>query len=201
MLGERWVRAVRWSVEKDRGTGFGEWRELHAGIWCRGVRRPVTSDCGVGLGTVWTSVVVEIPVVVRIRGPGTGRGPKVKTAVGGPHVVQADPVEADSLDTVPVYTSRAAVVLALARSLNLATYGNPDAADLAASYTYGFANNHGFVDGNKRTAWVVARLFLADNGQRLDFDPVDAIRVMEDVAGGRIGEADLAGWFRRYLKV
>ena len=90
---------------------------------------------------------------------------------------------------------------ALARSLNLATYGNPDAADLAASYTYGFANNHGFVDGNKRTAWVVARLFLADNGQRLDFDPVDAIRVMEDVAGGRIGEADLAGWFRRYLKV
>ena len=89
---------------------------------------------------------------------------------------------------------------ALARPLNLAVYGNPDAADLAAAYAYGLANNHGFVDGNKRTAWVVARLFLADNGQRLAFDPVDAIRAMEDVAGVRIGEADLAGWFRRHLK-
>ena len=90
---------------------------------------------------------------------------------------------------------------ALARPLNLAVYGSPDAADLAAAYAYGLANNHGFVDGNKRTAWVAARLFLADNGQRLDFDPMDAVRVMEDVAGGRIREADLAGWFRRHLKV
>lgn len=89
---------------------------------------------------------------------------------------------------------------ALARPLNLAAYGDPDAADLAASYAYGLANNHGFVDGNKRTAWVTARLFLADNGQRLHFDPVNAIRVMEDVAGGRIREADLAGWFRQHLQ-
>ena len=93
-----------------------------------------------------------------------------------------------------------AIESALARPLNLAAYGNPDAADLAAAYGYGLASNHGFLDGNKRTAWVTARLFLADNGQRLEFDPVDAIRTMEDVAGGRIGEADLAGWFRRHLK-
>ena len=77
---------------------------------------------------------------------------------------------------------------------------NPDAADLAAAYAYGLANNHGFLDGNKRTAWVTARLFLADNGQRLEFDPLDAIRVVDDVAGGRIREADLTGWFRRHLK-
>ena len=89
---------------------------------------------------------------------------------------------------------------ALARPLNLAAYGSPDIADLAAAYAYGLANNHGFIDGNKRTAWVTARLFLADNGQRLQFDPLDAIRMMEDVAGGRIREADLAGWFRRHLK-
>lgn len=93
-----------------------------------------------------------------------------------------------------------AVESALARPLNLAAYGNPDVADLAAAYAYGLANNHGFIDGNKRTAWVVARLFLADNGQRLEFDPLDAIRTMEDVAGGRIREADLAGWFRRALE-
>ena len=95
---------------------------------------------------------------------------------------------------------RNAIESALARPLNLAAYGNPDAADLAAAYAYGLANNHGFLDGNKRTAWVAARLFLADNGQRLEFDPLDAIRIMEDVAGGRIREADLAGWFRRHLK-
>ena len=95
---------------------------------------------------------------------------------------------------------RNAIESALARPLNLAAYGNPDAADLAAAYAYGLAGNHGFVDGNKRTAWVTARLFLADNGQRLEFDPLDAIRVVEDVAAGRIGEAVLAGWFRRHLK-
>ena len=93
-----------------------------------------------------------------------------------------------------------AIESALARPLNLAAYGSPDVADLAAAYAYGLANNHGFIDGNKRTAWVTARLFLADNDQRLEFDPLDAIRTMEDVAGGRIREAELAGWFRRHLK-
>ena len=73
---------------------------------------------------------------------------------------------------------------ALARPLNLAAYGNPDAADLAAASAYGLASNHGFLDGNKRTAWVTARLFLADNGQRLEFYPLDTIRVVEDVAAG-----------------
>lgn len=85
---------------------------------------------------------------------------------------------------------------ALARPANLARYGNPDAADLAAAYAYGIAKNHGFLDGNKRTAWVTARLFLADNGRRLEFDPADAIRTMEHIASGRIGEAELAAWFR-----
>ena len=95
---------------------------------------------------------------------------------------------------------RNAIESALARPLNLAAYGDPDAADLAAAYACGLAGNHGFVDGNKRTAWVVARLFLADSGQRIKFDPLDAIRTMEDVASGRIRENELAGWFRRHLK-
>ena len=93
-----------------------------------------------------------------------------------------------------------AIESALARPLDLAAYGSPDVADLAAAYACGLANNHGFIDANKRTAWVTARLFLADNGQRLEFDPLDAIRTMEDVAGGRTREADLAVWFRRGLK-
>lgn len=92
-----------------------------------------------------------------------------------------------------------AVESALARPLSLAAYGDPDVADLAAAYAYGLARNHGFADGNKRTAWVIARLFLADNGQRLQFEAQDAIRTMEQAAGGNLSESDLADWFRQRL--
>lgn len=92
-----------------------------------------------------------------------------------------------------------AVQSALARPRNLAAYGEPDAADLAAAYAYGLAKNHGFADGNKRTAWVVARLFLADNGHRLAFDKADAVRTVEAVAAGNLTEQDLAAWFRAGL--
>lgn len=89
---------------------------------------------------------------------------------------------------------------ALARPVNAANYGAPDAADLAATYACGIAKNHGFVDGNKRTAWIAARLFLADNGYRLSFDPLDAIRIIERVAGGAVTQTELAGWFRDRLE-
>jgi death-on-curing protein len=88
---------------------------------------------------------------------------------------------------------------ALSRAVNAANYGAPAAADLAAAYAYGLARNHGFVDGNKRTAWIAARLFMADNGSRLSFDPADAVRVMEGVAGGTVTETELAGWLRDRL--
>jgi hypothetical protein len=67
---------------------------------------------------------------------------------------------------------------------------------LADAYACGLARNHGFADGKKRTAWVLARLFLMDNGARLRFDPVDAVRTMQAVAAGTRTESDLAGWFR-----
>lgn len=92
-----------------------------------------------------------------------------------------------------------AIESALARPVNLAAYGTPDTAALTAAYIYGLAMNHGFVDGNKRVAWVTGRLFLADNGYRLAFDPLDAIQVVEGVASGRSGETDLAEWFRSRL--
>ena len=57
----------------------------------------------------------------------------------------------------------------------------------------------GFADGNKRTAWVIARLFLADNGFRLVFDPRDAVMTMEAVAAGGLEESALAAWFRRLI--
>ena len=89
---------------------------------------------------------------------------------------------------------------ALARPLNLASYEDPDAAALAAAYAWGLARNHGFIDGNKRTAWVAARLFLADNGRNFEFEPLEAVRIMEGVAAGRIDEAALADWFRSRLE-
>jgi death on curing protein len=91
------------------------------------------------------------------------------------------------------------VEAALARPQNLAAYGEPDVADLAAAYAYGLVRNHGFMDGNKRTAWVIARLFLADNGYRPRFDPAEAVRMMEGLAAGTLEESQLAEWFRSRL--
>lgn len=94
-----------------------------------------------------------------------------------------------------------AIHAAVARPKQLDACGEPapDAAALAAAYAFGLARNHGFCDGNKRTAWVVARIFLADNGYRLRFDEVDAIRTMNAVGAGTIGEMQLADWFRQRL--
>ena len=89
-----------------------------------------------------------------------------------------------------------AVESALARPVNLAGYGDPDWAGLAAAYAFGLVMNHGFSDGNKPTAWVTARLFLELNGVGMEFEALDAVRVMERVAAGEVGERELALWFR-----
>ena len=88
---------------------------------------------------------------------------------------------------------------ALARPLNQWTYGEDDLCALAAAYAYGIARNHLFTDGNKRTAWVFARLFLMLNGQSLSFTPRMAIDVVLALAAGELGEDELADWFRQHL--
>ncbi|MEA2744602.1 MAG: death on curing protein [Acetobacteraceae bacterium] len=85
---------------------------------------------------------------------------------------------------------------ALARPRNLAAYGDPDAAELAAAYAYGIAKNHGFVDGNKRTGWVIARLFLADNGYTVSFDRAEMVRTMVSLMAGTIDETAMTEWLR-----
>jgi death-on-curing protein len=89
---------------------------------------------------------------------------------------------------------------ALARPRNLAAYGNPDAADLAAAYAFGLARNHGFLDGNKRTAWVAARVFISDNGFSLLFDQIEGYRLMMSAAEGSKDEASVADWFRARIR-
>ena len=88
---------------------------------------------------------------------------------------------------------------ALARPVNRWNYGDVDPASLAAAYAYGVARNHPFVDGNKRTAWVLARLFLAINVNRLEFNAIDAIQMMLALAAGELEEETVADWFRKRL--
>jgi death-on-curing protein len=85
---------------------------------------------------------------------------------------------------------------ALARPRNLALYGEPDMADLAATLAFGIARNHPFVDGNKRSAWVAARLFLRLNGAVLEFDKAEATVMMQRLAAGELDEEAVAAWFR-----
>ena len=89
---------------------------------------------------------------------------------------------------------------ALARPLNLAAYGEPDFAALAASYGVGLARNHAFVDGNKRAAFLAVGLFLALNGQRLVASQVEATTTMLAVAEGSLDEAGFADWIRRHTQ-
>ena len=90
---------------------------------------------------------------------------------------------------------------ALNRAPNLDAYGNPppDVADLAAAYIYGIATSQGFSDGNKRTAWVIGRLFLAINGKTLAFSDFEAINFMLAIAAGNMTELQAADWIRQRL--
>jgi death-on-curing protein len=96
---------------------------------------------------------------------------------------------------------KALLLSALARPQNLLAYGTPDIADLAAAYAVGIARNHPFLDGNKRTAIVEAGgVFLPLNGYELVADNREIVRVMLAVAEGLMPDAELAAWFRTYMK-
>ena len=85
---------------------------------------------------------------------------------------------------------------ALARAVTLSAYGTPDLSDLAAAYGFGIARNHPFIDGNKRTAFVAAAMFLELNGRRFGATEVDAATTFLRLAAGELSEAELAGWLR-----
>src|SRR5690606_20754467 len=88
---------------------------------------------------------------------------------------------------------------ALARPLNLAAYGEPDAASLAAAYAFGIARNHPFADGNKRTAAVTALLFLDLNGIGFSIGEAELVIMVLALAAGELGEDEVAAWFRQRL--
>ncbi len=88
---------------------------------------------------------------------------------------------------------------AMARPRNLALYGEPDAAALAAAYAFGIARNHPFVDGNKRTAAVVAETFLMLNGHALAATDAELVVAILALAAGDLSEDELADWFRQHF--
>jgi death-on-curing protein len=88
---------------------------------------------------------------------------------------------------------------AMARPQQLAAYGNPDVAALAAAYAFGIARNHPFVDGNKRTAAVVSETFLMLNGFGLAATDAELVVAFLELAAGQLREEELADWFRQHL--
>ncbi|KPF77350.1 death-on-curing protein [Blastomonas sp. AAP25] len=93
----------------------------------------------------------------------------------------------------------ALVESALGRPLNLAAYGNPDAADLAAAYAFGLARNHPFSDGNKRTAAVVALTFLLLNDVQFAITEAELVVMTLAVAAGDLSQDEVARWFRDHI--
>lgn len=89
---------------------------------------------------------------------------------------------------------------AIDRPENKAAYGKPDVFDLAAAYLFGLARNHPFIDGNKRTAIVVAAIFLMKNGYQLTASEALLYQFVMDVAAGAVSEDNAARWFRDFTE-
>ena len=86
---------------------------------------------------------------------------------------------------------------ALTRPQNQAHYGNePSIFDLAASYAYGIIRNHPFVDGNKRTGFLAAYVFLNINGWQLTSSEAEAVNVVLSLAAGEIDESGFSNWLK-----
>jgi death-on-curing protein len=88
---------------------------------------------------------------------------------------------------------------ALARPRQIFAYGEkPGLTRLAAAYAFSLAKNHPFVDGNKRTAWVVCASFLELNGREVTADQAGVVSIMLGVSGSTVGEDQLIEWLTQH---
>jgi death-on-curing protein len=85
---------------------------------------------------------------------------------------------------------------ALARPVNRASYDDPDISELAALYAIAMVRNHPFVDGNKRTAYVMLETFLALNGQQFTVSDAEAVTNMLRLAAGDMSDEECTTWVR-----
>lgn len=89
---------------------------------------------------------------------------------------------------------------AMSRPRHVFAYESQDLFVLAGAYAHDIAKNHPFVDGNKRVAFVLARVFLGLNGVRFDPPEAEAVVMVEGLAGSAVREADFVAWLRKHSK-
>lgn len=85
---------------------------------------------------------------------------------------------------------------AMARAKNLYAYGERDIVTLATAYASGIVRNHPFIDGNKRTGFLAAYVFLAVNGLEIDASEADVVVTMLALAAGELGDEAFSVWLR-----
>src|SRR5579863_1687047 len=85
---------------------------------------------------------------------------------------------------------------ALAKPRHLFAYGKPTLCELAASYVFGVVKNHPFIDGNKRTGFMLGAGFLERNGYRFEADEADAAMRVLALAAGEMSEKEFAEWLK-----
>lgn len=85
---------------------------------------------------------------------------------------------------------------ALGKPQNIYAYGKPDIFELAASYAFGLVKNHPFIDGNKRTGFLVSIVFLELNGYTFRATEVDAAVQTLALAAGELSESAFAQWLK-----
>ena len=86
---------------------------------------------------------------------------------------------------------------ALNRPKHLFTYGEPSIFEMASSYAHGIVKNHPFLDGNKRTGFIAAALFIETNGYRFQATEEEAVLQTLALAAGATCQEDYAAWLDR----
>jgi death-on-curing protein len=89
---------------------------------------------------------------------------------------------------------------ARARPLNRVSYGSPDIAELGALYALGILRNHPFVDGNKRTAYLMLETFLELNGAVFPVSDADAVNAILRLAAGESTDDEFIMWVRTNVR-
>jgi len=85
---------------------------------------------------------------------------------------------------------------AMARAKNLHAYGETDLVVLAGAYASGIVRNHPFIDGNKRTGFLAAYVFLHVNGREIVAEEADVVLHMLALAAGELSDEAFTAWLR-----
>ncbi len=99
----------------------------------------------------------------------------------------------------PGVRDRGMLESALSRPQNKWLYEQPSLPELAASYAFGLAKNHPFIDGNKRVSFIAMTAFLRLNGVAFSPPQDVATAIILDLAAGLVAEEGLARWIRDNL--